>query len=130
MGFLPRKRTKHHKGKLKSFPKDDKAKPCHLTAFMAYKAGMTHVSREADRPGSKMNKKEIVEAVTVLEAPPMVCVGFVGYKDTPTGIKPLTCVWAQHLSDECKRRFYKNWYLPYPFGVVYEDGGVVRINIL
>lgn len=110
LGFLPRKRTKHHKGKLKSFPKDDASKPCHLTAFMAYKAGMTHVAREADRPGSKINKKEIVEAVTVLEAPPMVCVGFVGYKDTPTGIKPLTCVWAQHLSDEVKRRFYKNWY--------------------
>jgi len=22
----------------------------------------------------------------------------------------LTTVWAQHLSDECLRRFYRNWY--------------------
>ena len=31
----------------------------HLTAFMAYKAGMTHIVREMDRPGSKNNKKEV-----------------------------------------------------------------------
>ena len=26
---------------------------------MAYKAGMTHITREADRPGSKLHKKEV-----------------------------------------------------------------------
>lgn len=52
LGFLPRKRAARHKGKVKSFPKDDPAKPCHLTAFMGYKAGMTHVVREMNRPGS------------------------------------------------------------------------------
>jgi large subunit ribosomal protein L3e len=71
LGFLPKKRTRHHHGRVRSFPKDDASKPCHLTAFMAYKAGMTHVVRDVDRPGSKVHKKEIVEAVTVLEAPPM-----------------------------------------------------------
>jgi len=48
--------------------------------------------------------------VTVLEAPPMVVVGFVGYIETPRGLRALTSVWAGHLSDECKRRFYKNWH--------------------
>merc|ERR1712048_1336638 len=91
-------------------PKDDQAKPCHLTAFMSYKAGMTHIVRDMDRPGSKLHKKEVAEAVSVLEAPPMVVVGFVGYVETPRGPRALTCVWAGHLSDECKRRFYKNWY--------------------
>ncbi|ONM14351.1 Peroxisome biogenesis protein 6 [Zea mays] len=28
---------------LKSFPRDDPKKPCHLTAFLGYKAGMTHI---------------------------------------------------------------------------------------
>ena len=37
---------------------------------------MTHIVREVDRPGSKLNKKEVVESVSVLEAPPMICVGF------------------------------------------------------
>jgi len=34
----------------------------------------------------------------------------VGYIETPQGLRSLTTVWAQHLSEECKRRFYKNWY--------------------
>jgi len=110
LGFLPRKRTKHHAGKIKSFPKDDASKAPHLTAFMAYKAGMTHIVRDVDRPGSKMNKKEIVEGVSVLEAPPMVVVGFVGYVETPRGLRALTSVWAGHLSEEVKRRFYKTYH--------------------
>lgn len=38
---------------------DDPSKPPHLTAFMAYKAGMTHIVREVDRSGSKVHKKEV-----------------------------------------------------------------------
>lgn len=110
MGFLPKRRTKHHRGRVRSFPRDDKTKPCHLTAFMGFKAGMTHIVREVDRPGSKLHKKETVEAVTILETPPMVVVGVVGYVETPTGLRTLTTVWAQHLSAEVRRRFYKNWY--------------------
>lgn len=110
LGFLPRKRTKHHFGKIKSFPKDDASKPPHLTAFMSYKAGMTHIVRDVDRPGSKLHKKEVAEAVTVLETPPMIVVGFVGYVETPRGLRALTSVWAGHLSEECKRRFYKTWH--------------------
>ncbi|CAM9817337.1 unnamed protein product [Chrysoparadoxa australica] len=110
LGFLPKKRTKKHFGKIRSFPKDNAEKEPHLTAFMAYKAGMTHVGREVDRPGSKLHKKEVIEAVTVLETPPMVVVGVVGYVETPKGLRTLTTVWAGHLSDELKRRFYKNWY--------------------
>ena len=108
--YLPKKRTKHHRGKIRSFPKDKLGGPAHLTAFMGYKAGMTHVVREIERPGSKLHKKEAVEAVTILETPPMVVIGMVGYVETPNGLRSLTTVWANHLSDEVKRRFYKNWY--------------------
>ena len=38
---------------------------------------MTHIVREMDRPGSKNNKKEVVEGVTIIETPPMVAVGVV-----------------------------------------------------
>merc|ERR1712048_526438 len=74
-----------------------------------YKAGMTHIVREMDRPGSKVNKKEVVEAVTILETPPMVCIGVVGYIETPRGMRALKTVWAEHIGEEAKRRFYKNW---------------------
>jgi large subunit ribosomal protein L3e len=110
LGFLPRKRSKRHRGKVKAFPKDDPSKPVHLTAFLAYKAGMTHVVREVDRPGSKAHKKEVVDAVTILETPPMIAVGVIGYINTPRGLRALKTVWAEHLSEECRRRFYKNWY--------------------
>ncbi|KAL1659200.1 ribosomal protein L3-domain-containing protein [Schizophyllum commune] len=110
LGFLPRKRAARHRGKVKSFPKDDPKKPVHLTAFMGYKAGMTHVVRDLDRPGSKMHKREVVEAVTIVETPPVMVVGVVGYVETPRGLRALTTVWASHLSDEVRRRFYKNWY--------------------
>jgi hypothetical protein len=56
---------------VKSFPKDNPKEPVHLTAAMGYKAGMTTIVRDLDRPGAKMHKKEIVEAVTVIETPPV-----------------------------------------------------------
>jgi large subunit ribosomal protein L3e len=56
---------------LRSFPKDDPKKPVHLTAAMGYKAGMTTIVRDLDRPGAKSHKKEVVEAVTVIETPPV-----------------------------------------------------------
>jgi large subunit ribosomal protein L3e len=40
----------------------------------------------------------------------MIAVGLVGYIETPRGLRSLTTVWAEHLSDEVKRRFYRNWY--------------------
>lgn len=40
----------------------------------------------------------------------MVVVGVVGYIKTPRGLRCLNTVWAQHLSEEVKRRFYKNWF--------------------
>lgn len=76
---------------------------------MGYKAGMTHVVRDLDRPGAKMHKKEIVEAVTIVETPPMVIVGVVGYAQTPRGLRAVATVWAEHVSDDFKRRLYKRW---------------------
>lgn len=81
-----------------------------MTAFRGYKAGMTHVLRGVDRPGALMHKREVVDAVSIIETPPMVVVGIVGYVETPSGLRTLTTVFAEHLSEEFKRRCYKNWY--------------------
>ncbi|KAF8358523.1 hypothetical protein PRIPAC_74084, partial [Pristionchus pacificus] len=64
----------------------------------------------ADKPGSKVNKKEVVEAVTILETPPMVISGIVGYIDTPNGPRPFKTVFAEQLSEDFRRRMIKNWY--------------------
>merc|ERR1712000_708377 len=110
LGFLPRKRATRHRGKCKSFPKDDASAAPHLTAFFGYKAGMTHIVRDVDKPGSKMHKKEGVKAVTIIECPNIVVVGMVGYIETPSGLRALSTVWASHLQQQVLRRFYKNWY--------------------
>lgn len=59
----------------------------------------------------EIHKKEVVEAVSIIETPPMMVVGVVGYIETPRGLRVLKTIWAEHLSEECKRRFYKNWYV-------------------
>jgi len=110
LGFLPKRRTRHHRGRIRSFPKDDNSKKPHLTAFMGFKAGMTHVLREVERVGSLLHKKEVVEAVTIIETPPLRVVGIVGYIETVKGLRTLTTAWAANLGNEFKRRFYKNWY--------------------
>lgn len=110
LGFLPKRRTRHHRGRIRSFPKDDQSKKPHLTAFAGFKAGMTHVVREVERVGSLMHKKEVVEAVTIIETPPLRVVGIVGYIETVKGLRTLTTAWASNLGNEFKRRFYKNWF--------------------
>ncbi|XP_059204698.1 large ribosomal subunit protein uL3-like [Centropristis striata] len=110
MGFLPHKRSKKHRGKVRTWPKDDPSKPVHLTAFPGYKAGMTHTLRDMHRTGLKQAKREVVEAVTIIETPPVIVMGVVGYIHTIRGLRPLKTIFAEHLSDECKRRFYKNWH--------------------
>jgi len=110
LGFLPRKRTRKHRGKIRSFPKDDASKKPHFTAFAGFKAGMTHITRDIHRIDSRLHKKEVVEAVTIIETPPLKVVGFVGYIETVKGMRALGTVWANSLSHEVQRRFYKNWY--------------------
>lgn len=65
-----------------------------MTTFLAYKAGCTHIVREVVRPGSPLNGREVSENVTVIEARPMVCVGYVLYRETPTGLQS---VYTEHI---------------------------------
>lgn len=77
---------------------------------MGFKAGMTHIVRDVDKPGSKLHKKEVCEPVTIIECPALVVVGVVGYATTHRGNRTIGCAWAAHINDTLRRRFYKNWY--------------------
>jgi large subunit ribosomal protein L3e len=110
LGFLPRKRCRHIRGRVRAFPKDDQSQKPHMTAFLAYKAGMTMVVRDLERPGSKMHKKEVCEPVTILDCPEMCVVGIVGYKPTVRGLRAVSTVWVQQLDESMLRRYYKSWY--------------------
>ena len=109
LGFLPRKRTRKHHGHIRKFPKEKKSDKLHLTAYCGFKAGMTHIVREVTKPGSRLHKKECVEAVTIIECPKMVIVGIVGYIRTPRGLKAVKTLFAEKLSECAIRRFYKRY---------------------
>ncbi|KAF5181734.1 60S ribosomal protein L3 [Thalictrum thalictroides] len=81
---------------LKAFPRDDPSKPCKLTAFLGYMAGMTHIVRDVEKPGSKLHK-ETCEAVTIIETPPMVIVGVVAYVKTPQGLRSLNTTQIKNM---------------------------------
>jgi len=110
LGFFPKRRTCHHRGRVGAWPKDVATNDCHITAFMGYKAGMTHcVKYQERREGKKMLKKDVVHSLSVVECPPMKVVGLVGYVDTPRGCRQLATVWAQNLDEDTKRRMYRNY---------------------
>jgi len=144
------------------------------------------VGEQVEKPGSKLHRKEAAEAVTLIETPPMIVVGVVGYVMTPRGLRTLNTVWAgesdpimtppagvtrpgcsdarltwiapsqlytdpslswsahevtlwlpcsrsaalitEHLSDDVKRRFYKNYFKSKKkaftkYAAKYADGG-------
>ena len=55
-------------------PQPSRSKPLvrSLGGRRGYKAGMTHIIRDVEKPGSKLHKKETCEPVTIIETPPMV----------------------------------------------------------
>jgi large subunit ribosomal protein L3e len=81
-----------------------------MTAFLGFKSGMSHVIRDVNKPGSRAHKMESCEPVTIIETPPMIVVGIVGYIQTSRGLRTFNTIFAHHLSTEVRRRFYKNWF--------------------
>ncbi|XP_070836495.1 large ribosomal subunit protein uL3 isoform X1 [Chaetodon trifascialis] len=68
------------------------------------------LSRKKRRRHRELNKKQVVEAVTSVETPPIIVVGVVGYMKTPRGLRFFKAICAEHVSDDCKRRFCRNRY--------------------
>lgn len=111
--FRPKVRTRSIRPRIKAFPKDDSSLPCHLTAFLSYKAGMTHVIRAKEvKVKTKVITKELLEAVTILETPPMVIHGVVGYQKTVKGLKRTKVILAEHLSEGVLRRMFTKKFVP------------------
>lgn len=117
--FRPKKRASSIKPSIKAFPKDNQSSPCHLTAFLSYKAGMTHVIRSNEvKTKAKSQTKELLEAVTILETPPMVIHGIVGYQKTINGLKRTKTILSEHISEGVIRRMFTKRFIP---GMKYND---------
>lgn len=117
--FRPKRRASSIRPSIKAFPRDDAAQPCHLTAFLSYKAGMTHIIRSKEvKSKSKSQTRELLEAVTILETPPMVIHGVVGYQRTVCGLKRTKAILAEHMSEGVIRRMFTKRFVP---GMKYAD---------
>ena len=50
-----------------------------------------------------------MEPVTIIETPPLIVVGVTGFMRTGTGSFCVAGVSSEHVSEEFKRHFYRNW---------------------
>ena len=92
--FYPRVRSSKLVARIRSWPSIESETP-RLLGFAAYKAGCTHAVVVEDRPKTPLFGREIVKAVTILDAPPLMICGFRAYIKTEYGLKTLTEVWTQ-----------------------------------
>ena len=72
--------------------------------FAAYKAGMTHAVVIEDKPTSPFYGREVVRAVTILDAPPLFVYGIRLYSSTPYGLKSIFEVLADNLPKDLARK--------------------------
>lgn len=108
--YRPKRRASSIRPSIKAFPKDNGSEQCHLTAFMAYKAGMTNMvlgEEHVAKNGTRL-LKDVIDAVTILEAPPMIIHGVVGYKNTVNGLQKTKEIFAEHLGEGVVRRMRYN----------------------
>ncbi|RLF13503.1 MAG: 50S ribosomal protein L3 [Thermoprotei archaeon] len=101
LAYYPRVRARRAVPRIRSWPEVEA--PPRLLGFAAYKAGMTHVVMVENEPSSPLYGREVVKAVTVLDAPPLYVLGIRAYKGTPLGLKALTECLASDLPSDLAR---------------------------
>lgn len=100
--FSPRKRSRTIAGRIKFWPKIiDGPK---LLGFAGYKAGMIHVFLIEDRDRSPDYGKEIKNAVTIIDTPPINIVALRAYRNTNEGLNAITEIWTENIPVDLLRR--------------------------
>jgi large subunit ribosomal protein L3 len=102
LAYSPRKRAASPIPRVRSWREEEKPR---LMGFAGYKAGMTHVGVVDDYPNSPTHGEEIARPVTVLEVPPVRVFGYRVYGRDASGLKVLSEVWSQELSEDLRRVF-------------------------
>ena len=103
LAYLPRGRSARPIGRIRNWPKIKSDSPT-LLGFMGYKAGMTHIFYIDDKQGSPNFGKEIINAATVLDTPPLLICCIRAYKKDVYGTKTLSEAWMEAPPDDLERR--------------------------
>lgn len=96
-----RKRAKTSKPKVRAFPKYIGSPK--ILGFPGFKAGMTRVITRETNKRSHLANTQKIEAVTIIETPPIVLFGMRTYKMTPYGLKILSDVITNSPNKHLKR---------------------------
>lgn len=123
LAYLPRGRASRSIGRIRYWP-EVKEGPV-LLGFAGYKAGMTYIIMVDDKPGSVNFGKEIVQPVTVIDAPPLYIAAIRAYTLDESGLKTLTEVWASPLPKDFERVIT----LPKNYGAEKVEEGLKRIEM-
>jgi len=103
LGFYPRVRARRIVARIRSWPHVEVEKP-QLLGFAAYKAGMTHAVVVEDKPTSPFYGREVVRAVTILDAPPLFVYGIRLYSSTSHGLKSIFEILSDNLPKDLERK--------------------------
>ncbi len=102
LAYLPRKRARYGKGRVRHWL-DYEGKPMFL-GFAGFKAGMTHIAYIEDQETSPFFGKELVKAVTIVEAPALVLYGMKAYLRDEYGMNPIGEILSPTLKPELGRK--------------------------
>lgn len=99
--YYPRVRARRITGRVRTWPKVAGAP--RLLGFAGYKVGSTHVIMVDNRPKSPLFGKEVMRAVTIIEAPPLYIYGYRAYVRTSKGLRTLAEVLTKKLPKHADR---------------------------
>lgn len=102
MQFWPRSRAKHPIARVRYWPAEQKVKPL---GFIAFKAGMTHLMVNDNRPKSLTKGESIMLPSTILECPPLAVMGVAFYKQTINGWQKVASILTPKVDKELARTF-------------------------
>ncbi len=102
MQFWPRSRARHPIARVRYWPAESKVKPL---GFIAFKAGMTHLMVNDNRPKSLTKGESIMLPSTILECPPLTVMGVAFYKQTINGWQKVASILAPKIDKELARTF-------------------------
>jgi large subunit ribosomal protein L3 len=102
LAYLPRKRARYGKGRVRHWPETD-GEPQFL-GFAGFKSGMTHIAYIEDQDSSPFYGKELIKAVSVIETPPLVLYGVKAYLRDEYGMNAIGEVYSSELKPELSRK--------------------------
>jgi large subunit ribosomal protein L3 len=102
LAYLPRGKASKFLPRIKNWPRWEDKEP-RLLGFMGYKAGMSHAVMTVKHDNSPFRGQETVIPVTIIDAPPVRPFSIRGYKSTPYGMKLVSEVLAENLSEDLKK---------------------------